>query len=184
MLTMRASGFSRTMPAEAASISRLVLALRTLICILTARAAVSTSLAVTSTIAASVGLTSTATRVARAPRSEHEHVPEQADAERQSGTNPKTAARLSPILKMKNNEAGDGLAPDQRHEQIGANQHDGIVDDLASTARRPESFRAIRSSHGRLCLFGRHRYIGGRLKYVSKLIGDESTHAQRQTLCQ
>jgi hypothetical protein len=46
--------------------------------------------------------------------------------------NPKTAARLSPILKIKNNEAGDGLAPDQRHEQIGANQHDGIVDDLAA----------------------------------------------------
>jgi hypothetical protein len=35
-------------------------------------------------------------------------------------------------LKIKNNEAGDGLAPDQRHEQIGANQHDGIVDDLAA----------------------------------------------------
>src|SRR5450759_1083671 len=84
------------------------------------------------------------------PRSEHEHVPEQADAERQSGTNRKTAARLSLILKIKNNEAGDGLAPDQRHEQIGANQHDGIVDDLAGTACRHEVNRNADGVENRL----------------------------------
>ena len=65
MPTKSASGRSRTKVAKAASISRLVLALRTWICSPMARAADSTSLNVVSVLAALAGLTSTATRVAR-----------------------------------------------------------------------------------------------------------------------
>src|SRR5262245_13928535 len=62
--TKRASGRSRTIVAKAASISRLVLALRTSICSPLARAADSTSLNVDSVLVAWVGLMSTATRAA------------------------------------------------------------------------------------------------------------------------
>src|SRR5262245_51493786 len=62
--TNRASGRSRTIVAKAASISRLVLALRTWICSPMARAAASTSLNVDSVFVAWAGLTSTTTRVA------------------------------------------------------------------------------------------------------------------------
>ena len=60
--TKRASGRSRARVAKAASISRLVLALRTWICSPMARAAASTSRNVVSVFAALAGLTSTATR--------------------------------------------------------------------------------------------------------------------------
>src|SRR5215510_2929015 len=56
-------GFSRTRVAKAASISRLVLALKIWICNPTARAAASTSLNVDSVFIALAGFTSTATRV-------------------------------------------------------------------------------------------------------------------------
>src|SRR6266699_1076407 len=60
--TNRASGRSRTKVAKAASISRLVLALKIWICSPMARAAASTSLKVVSEFATLAGLTSTATR--------------------------------------------------------------------------------------------------------------------------
>ena len=63
MSTKRASGGSRAKVAKAASISRLVLALRTRICNPMARAADCASLDVVSEVGP-VGLTSTATRVA------------------------------------------------------------------------------------------------------------------------
>src|SRR5262249_9881630 len=62
--TKRASGRSRAIVAKAASISRLVLALRTWICSPMVRAAGSTSLNVVSVFVALAGLTSPATRVA------------------------------------------------------------------------------------------------------------------------
>ena len=63
-LTKSASGRSRTKESNPASISRLVLALRTRICSPMARAAGVTSLKVDSAVVALAGLTSTATRVA------------------------------------------------------------------------------------------------------------------------
>ena len=90
---------------------------------------------------ACIGLRSGRRRPARAAGGEHEHEPEQADAERHSGANRKTAKCLPPMLKIKKKVTGGGLTPDQRHEQIGAQLNYEVVDDLADPAGRHQADR-------------------------------------------
>ena len=145
--TKRASGRSRTKVAKAASISRLVLALRTWICSPMARAAASTSLNVVSAFAALAGLTSTATRVAAGTSSRR-------SSSRFAVNSP--TEKIDPCqVAARPGEAGDKTKPDR---VFGDDEDDGDRRGCR-LGRERRSGTSGRDDHGDLSAnqFGRQR---------------------------